>query len=107
MGSSLRSTVEKQIYKWAISKKIGFSEDTAKALAHFAKFLQTGKGITKKEALRWQKIKRLVNDNNEGKAVVDKDRIKGLALSWILLGWEYEEKVERKEDKYRKPIREE
>src|SRR5579875_1388941 len=58
-------------------------------------------GYTKKEALRWQKIKRLVYDNNEWKAVVDKDLIKGLALSWILLGLEYEEKVERKEDKYR------
>src|SRR5579875_3876558 len=97
MGSSLRSTVEKQIYKWAIRKKIGFSEDTAKALAHFAKFLQTGKGITKTEALRWQKIKRLVYDNNEWKAVVDKDLIKGLALSWILLGWSMRKRLrERK-----------
>src|SRR5579875_2056227 len=97
MGSSLRSTVEKQIYKWAISKKIGFSEDTAKALAHFAKFLQTGKGITKKEALRWQKIKRLVYDNNEWKAVVDKDLIKGLAYHGYFLAWSMRKRLrERK-----------
>src|SRR5579875_72552 len=73
MGSSLRSTVEKQIYKWAISKKIGFSEDTAKALAHFAKFLQTGKGITKKKELGGEKIKGMVKEKKGGKAGGEKN----------------------------------
>ncbi len=81
----------KGIYEWAIKKEVGFGEDTANALKALFDYASSKK-IDKDVERRWIKLGRI----KRGKVHLDNDETNGDGTAWILMGLEYEGKVERK-----------